>query len=88
MKKKIYRKNFLYESIQTSNENVSRELENYKAEAEKRIQLLQSEITGYENEITVLKARNENMDGELENYKAEAEKQIQLLQSELINFEK
>ncbi|GAA3324589.1 hypothetical protein GCM10020331_053090 [Ectobacillus funiculus] len=64
------------------------ELENYRAEAEKRIQLLQSEITGYENEITVLKARNENMDGELENYRAEAEKRIQLLQSEITGYEK
>ncbi|GAA3324583.1 hypothetical protein GCM10020331_053050 [Ectobacillus funiculus] len=64
------------------------ELENYRAEAEKRIQSLQTELADSENEIHILKARNENMDGELENYRAETEKRIQSLQTELADSEK
>ncbi|PGZ95835.1 hypothetical protein COE51_19440, partial [Bacillus pseudomycoides] len=83
----FYEKFALQQSVQQSNETLGRELENYKAEKEKELQLLQTKITDYENELKILEDRNESMDGELENFKAEKEKEIQLFQMKITGYE-
>ncbi|WP_034672142.1 hypothetical protein, partial [Ectobacillus panaciterrae] len=77
----FYEKFALQESIQQSNENLDRELKNYKAGKEKEIKLLQTKLTHYEDELKILQDKNKNLDRELESTKAEAEKQIILLQT-------